>query len=402
MISKIRKLFKRKEEESEIEFMELGEWTSSLTLNKVQLHILEYNKRLKFLESALKTLEATDIGKQKVEEKLKVMVKGNKPAYITAAKTFAKKVVLPDKLTSRNLDIFCENFESSLKEFSKRTVRNYSVMNTIIGKELDEVAKGLKGLEDASKMIKGCIKKLKEIEQVHAIIGEVYTFLNEKNKKLKSLEDQRVTLMQKERLLNEDINALRNSDIFKEVAQLKAEKQDISTKMDRTKNDFNTKMAVLQRPLRKLSKLDVLKRTEGYATSPFGTLVGDDEMEINAIITSLKDSIERGKIDVKSSAAVSAVVSELSPELIKKARAGYMKLKRRLKEVDDSLAKNKFEEKEKKLVADLQELEGKLAGVNTIIDNMRQRKLSEDITLIERELKDISGHKVKIKNAPVD
>ncbi|MFH1636866.1 MAG: hypothetical protein ABIB71_00400 [Candidatus Woesearchaeota archaeon] len=402
MLKRIKDIFRKKVEAKEVEFMELGEWISSVILDGIQPALSCYNQNLQKLNVSLDSLESVDVSKQRVEDKLKVMIKGNKPAYITAVRNFSKKISIPEKITARNLNIFCENFEEALKDFSRRTVRNYSVMKTIIGKELDTVALALKGLDRSVGEIKSQIPKVKEIEEVSSKLTDIYSYLDEKDKKLKTLEEHRVSLMQKERLSHEDIKALRESKIFAELESLKAEKQDIGEKMQYLRNDFNSKMAVLQRPLRKLSKLDVLKKTDGYAAQPFETLIGDEEMEINAIITSLKDSMERGKIDVKSTAAVSSVLTELTHPFIERTRQRYVKLKIRLREVESDIGQNRFEEKEKKLLAEFKELEAKLATVNSEIDRLRHRKVSEDISAIGQELKSIIGHKVVVKNAPVD
>lgn len=402
MLKRIRELFKKKEEEKEVEFFELEEWLTSVVLTQVQPEVAEYNMQLDKLEPALKQLEDVDINKQKVEDKLKVMVRGNRPAYVTAVRNFAHNVKLPDKLAARTLDLFCDKFDNKLKDFTRRTIRNYSVMKTIIGKELDAVAVCISGMEKAVKRIKDRISKLKEIEKVQIKLREIYSYLEEKNQKLKKLEDERLRLMQKERLMQEDIAALRKGEEFNEIEQLKIEKQDLETKMLRERNEFNAKLAVLQRPLRKLSKLDVLKKIEGYVTQPFNTLVKDNELEINTMIGSLKDSIKRGKIDIKSTASVSAVLKELTPASIRKVKGDYIKSTQRLAEVESAIRKNKFEAKEKKLIADFKELETKLAHVNSEIDRLRERKLSQEIPLVEEELHKIAGHKVRLKNAPVD
>ena len=135
------------EEPFEIEFYNLSEWLWKYVEGEVSRDITEYSLLLKSLKEKTETLAKLNVEDAEVEKKLKELVRGNKPAYTNSLKILTQNIESPKSLSYQELKNFCEKTELALNEFNKRTIRNYAILKTIIGKELEEIVQILKQLE---------------------------------------------------------------------------------------------------------------------------------------------------------------------------------------------------------------------------------------------------------------
>ena len=142
------------EEAFEVEFSNLSEWLWKYAEDEINQDITEYGLLLKELKEKAKELDKLDVEDEKIEVKLKELVRGNKPAYTNSLRILMSNMETPKSISYKTLNEFCDRVDSSLNEFSKRTVRNYAILKTIIGKELVDIVDILKQLESIELKVK--------------------------------------------------------------------------------------------------------------------------------------------------------------------------------------------------------------------------------------------------------
>ena len=180
----LKSLFKKKEEEKlEIDTERLGQWFKEQT----QIQLNDFKRELRDLFSSIEAkitplkaniglLEKAEI-KDKIEERIKVVVTGNKEAYTRQVYLFLKQITVPVESSYKLALEYCSDFEKNLKNLNEKTAKNYHIIEQLLGEEIDKVTSTIKDIYKTVKEIKlalekkeivlmmGCKKKIKLLKE---------------------------------------------------------------------------------------------------------------------------------------------------------------------------------------------------------------------------------------------
>jgi len=401
MFDFLKKLFKGEEKEK-IDFFELTKWL----LPKLDMGFQEDFQKIKELSSslakALESLEAIDIKSMQVEEKLKGFVLGNRKAYVLSLNTFRRLLEQPEKLDSNSIKNYCNELQEEMTLFSKKTTKNFYIMQNLIGKELEEIRKQLNELTKIIQEMSDKTKKLKLIEEILSRLKEIYNYIDEKETRESSLvnsEKERDSLLQKEKELKDKIESFKKGKVFLELTQLKQKRSELENELYILKNNFNTNFASISRPLRKLAKIYMDKLLEKYLDLPFETLFKDENLEIVNLLESLKKEMDAEKIIEKNQDKLLSSLNEMDKEYFENIKNNFKTKEQELIDCNKKIESNTFEKELLEFISDLKKIESKLAEANEKIEKFKEKAITQDIEKIEQDLKKL-GFNIRVENAP--
>jgi len=403
MIDFFKKFLKPKEES--IHLFAVKKWLDENTdeLQNVKEKIEEIKSLKSEIVENLKILEEVDISKSKVEDRVKVVVKGNLPAYTNAINLFLRKVSPPEEINYVNLDIFCDSFESEFKDLNKRTFRNFQIIKELVGKELENVAKGIKKLEVLVGEIRKYSNNIKNIAEMKEKADFIRDSIKnkEKNKiKRKELKKEKEKLVESCERLKKDIEKLKNGEKAKSLESLKQKEQKVSYSLHELDNQLLTLFSPLQKALKKYNNMCFIKKVDSYIENPVETLLKDSDLEILKFLQDIKKMVEEDKIDLKDDKKKKTLESleKLDGSFFRKFIEDRNSLKEKCVTIQDEIKANTVLEEIKDLEKELNINSFKIEGVNREIERIKDVDIEFEVSELEKRLSKIFGHKIKIEN----
>jgi len=242
---KFTNFFKKKQIEQEtINLCNLSDWikTKEKTRENKQKQIIKIiNNNIKTLKEdinkKIKILRGVNIDSKKVENRMKVIVKGNLNSYIHNINILTKNL---SNLNQENLQDLTEQINKVFFNFKKNSDLNYQKATFLIGKEMAEIQKTL---FDFSKELAKIIKKNKEtiqsskqlsliktnlleFNQIKTTIKEFNEKITQSNEKI-TLKDNQIKEIKtskdyKDNLKKQQEIKDKNKQYFQEISQLKS------------------------------------------------------------------------------------------------------------------------------------------------------------------------------------
>src|SRR3989338_6365710 len=121
MLKFLKNLFGKEEPPEEVEFLRLHQWLEKNYYEKVSAKLSEVKDFASQLLESMKALEKKDISQQKVEEKLKTVVLGNKEAFLKALRLLVQKL----QNQKKGLKAYAAECEQELSSFNQKTQKNF-------------------------------------------------------------------------------------------------------------------------------------------------------------------------------------------------------------------------------------------------------------------------------------
>jgi hypothetical protein len=397
----LKKIFQKKEETLNISFNELSPWLIKNIEFSPSQEIKEIQETKESLKNAIDNLEKTKI-KDKAGKRIETAVKTNKNTYITALRAFESKINTPEKYTYSDLRAYISDFKDKIKNLNKRTLRNYHIIKTLIGEDLEQVAKKLRALDQAVNNLTDTIEKnkLKEIEEIHERLKELNeTLLSNKEKSSKEvdLKKTKETLLKKEEKIRASIKLLEVSEEYNKYNELIQKRDENKNQINDLNSEFLSYYLAIERSIRKFLKDD--KKTIEKLKQPQKFFLNHTE-EFQKILKQIKENIESEKVVLKNPEKTRKQITDLLA-FSNKYKPLIEKLKEELEKTETGLNQNKFKEKLSKETKELEDIEKKLTEKSSQIEETKQHSIEESIQIIEKNLKKL-GHKIIIKNVALD
>lgn len=401
MLKFLKKLFEKEEKKENVDFFELEKHIAERAWNSVKADIERLQKTRELILKNLEALEKKDIDSVKVQDKAKDVVKGNRNAYVIMLRKFADSIEPPSELTANNILLFCRKFEADIIDFNDKTARNYFIMKTLIGEELEAIRQNLKEAESILMSLKKDVDsgKLSAIEDLQKNLRDIYRHIEGKEEHEKDIEKAKKSielLMQSEKELTGKINAMKESKEFVELEKLKAELQEKAKEESEIKARIRNSFAELSRPLRKYEKIYPSKLLAKYLEDPVAAM--EDDGDIRKLLHSAAESMQKGEIDSKNSEKDIQNLQELSSKF-SEMKERLMFIEKEKEELKEKIKQNKAEEERDKLIAELSRTENELGEAETRLDSLRKKDVKKDIEKVKEDLKRIGMH-VEVKNVP--
>ncbi len=370
----LKKLFKKKEEE--LAFSKLSSWLVQNIEFTLANEVQKFKGSLVQLDTAIRNLSDFEIHKLDIPPKAKNQIQGNKKSYIQALKAFHNKTEPPSAFDSESLDEYDTELKDRLKAFNQKTSRNYYILKSVVGKELEAVLVSLRRVDNARKKIKATTEKqnLRSIEAIHGHIKGINDTIvsnMESKVKLKGYKDTQARLLKEEAQLTSNIKRIENGEEFHDFNRLKLKRDKLHSKQSKLQNDLISKILPLENVLRKFQKTEKSKPAKALLSDKDQFILKHKD-KAKTLLKALEDSIDKGKVSAKSKEKAMKQIKSLR-KAIDPYPSKVKELKRELQAVDKSLSKNKFEEKMRHHVTALSKVSTELGKTNQLIGETSQR-----------------------------
>ncbi len=398
MFDLIKKLLKKEQEKEGVDFFELDAYLAKKAWEGLKEEIKELEEIKDELSKNAEKLEAKDIDSVKVQEKAKDVIKGNRNAFVITLRKLVREIEVPAELSSKNIIALCSRLKESMDDFNQKTARNYFIMKSIIGEELEETRNSLKKADNVLQAMQKTAGQLAAVEDIQQKLREVYRYLDEKGKRaeeLKELEKQAKELMSWEQQVTERINALKTSNEFAELAKLKAEFEAKVSEAETVRNSVKSDFSDVARALRKYEKANPNRLLKAYLEEPCAALEKETG-DMQKILHSAAEAVKKHEIESKNTDKDARKLEELSSKLMEmKERLIFVREKK--EELAKNIADNKLEEQRDRLIEELNSVEAKLGDAQAKLDAGKERSVKQDVDAIEHGLKK-AGFYIEVKH----
>ncbi|MBT3303943.1 hypothetical protein HN592_00990 [Candidatus Woesearchaeota archaeon] len=348
------KLFKKEESKAKsLEISELHNWLDeelaqidfSKEINAYFENLKTQKEVLTEKNEVLRTAQVSE--KDKVEDRVRSMVVGQKNSFVTEVGRFINNLSFPEEQTIRVTINFNTELNKTLDELAQKTTKSYQATTHLFFNQVQEVYKSIGEINLQARKFKKKIerKKLDKIEDVIKIITTIQKKEEEKKQQEQDLtqKDKEINELEKEKKEKEQtIKTIKESLEYKQNIKLKEEKTQLQTQLKSNKEEVSLFFSKLGRALRKYQKVSMeYKLIAEYIEDPVTTFFNDTELKITEILTGLERSI--GKKEV----GLSEKQEKNTLDLLKNTKEGYLNIRleknRLLQEkinalnVDDSL-----------------------------------------------------------------
>ncbi|MDD4877823.1 MAG: hypothetical protein PHO02_02175 [Candidatus Nanoarchaeia archaeon] len=403
MLKFLRKLFENKEEKEKVDFFEIEKHIAEKAWNSVRADIERLQKAREAVLRNIESLEKKDIDSVKVQDKAKDVVKGNRNAYVIMLRKFADSIEPPSELTADSILLFCRKFEAEIIDFNNKTARNYFIMKTLIGEELEAIRKNLKEVESVLVSLKKDVEtgRLSSIEDLQRQLTDIYRHIENKGeheKEMKKIGAEIELLMSKEKDVTERINAMKNGREFIELENHKSKLQQKTDEEAAIKARIKSSFAEIARPLRKYENAYPSKILTKFLEDPVAAM--EENEGIARILHSAAESMQKGEIDSKNPEKDVQNLQELSSKF-DEMKERMILIEKEKEEIKENIRNNKAEEERDKMIKELNKIEGELSEAEEKLDALKKKDIKKDIAKVKEDLKKI-GLDAELKNVPYE
>lgn len=388
----LKRLFQKKEEKITLSINDLSPWLVKNIKFSLDKEINEFIQEKQNLKQAIKDLETKEI--KEPNKKLETAVKTNKRLYITSLQNLESKLNPPEELNYSTLKKYIEEFNEKLKNFNKKTIKNYHIIKTLIGKELERIIETIRAIDNVVKRIGNKIEKenLKAIEDINNKLKEINDLVisnKEKNARLRDFERENEMLLKKEKELVEKIESLKISKEYKDYSELKERK----IKLLQEKYDLNSKFLSLFTPLEHSLKKLLKDKEQGFLKEPEIFLLNNKE-QFKLILKQLNQNTESSELGIKNPQKVQIQVNSLLG-FIEKFIENTERFEKELIILENKIENNPFEKELNDLIKSLRSNEKELSEIERLLQESKEKDINGHIESIKKDLKKL-GFEVNV------
>lgn len=406
MFEFIKKFFKEEIENEEVKLEDLREWYNRKTAPQYEMLNSEINGKFSEIKEEIANLQE-NIGKlenaeikdeEKVEARIKNVVKSHRANYIRVLNQLIGKMVIPDVKQAKS---FCEEMEKELDSFGKTSVKSYYAVQHLYSDDVQLIAANLKNIGEGIRQIKQIIedKNLIYIERCDQKISDMFESIAKEKDLGKSLEEGKSKLLeitQKISNLDASRQKLEQSNEFTELANQKERLVRIESDISRINNKIVDLFAPLESAFKKFQRvtLNNEKIVEKYAENPKLALFEDKQLVVLDILVSMRQNIDSGALDLNEKKKEKALenIQVITGDVLKDLLDEYFGLVNERDDVENMVknssiaAEIKDVEHSKEFASNKQELLTKeIAALELSKEKIDIAKLKEDVKDLVRK-----------------
>lgn len=402
MLRFLKKIFEKKEEKESVDFFELEKRIADEGWKEIKQDIERLQQVKEAISKNIGALQAKDIDSQKVQDKAKDVIKGNRNAFVIMLRKLADSIDNPE-LNAKGVSLFCKKLEEEMADFHAKTARNYFIMKTLIGEELEAIKQNLKEAEAISMRIKKSVEtgKLAAIEDLQKSLKDIYQHIENKGKherEMQGIEKETEMLLAKEKEVTEKINAMKEGMEFIELENFKSKLQQKTDEEGVIKARIRNSFAELSRPLRKYERVYPSKVLAKFLEDPVASMEENNDMA--KILHSAAESMQKGEIDSKNTEKDVQNLEELSSKF-DELKERLMLIEKEKEEIKENIRNNKAEEERGMVIKELNRIEGELSDSEERLEALKNKDVKKDIEKVKDDLKKL-GLYMELKNVPYE
>jgi hypothetical protein len=281
-----------------------GLHSSALSETKEKLREIQekVSQEKENLKEKISTLQEAEIKNQKIPDRAKQAMEGNRETYIQKLSAFLEKVDFPiDPEKTRE---FHDYFDKKLNEFEKTVARNHAVVEQFFGEKAGAILVSMKNLDKLVKESDSFVKS-SELKKVNLLQDQVKNF-NKSLKRKHSLKKEIDFSMQDLKKSTEKIQSQEAELQTLEKNKDYLDTLELQKKQDVLEKNLTSHNAVLQHSfseissaLKKYENLSQNKTAKAYLENPLAALRQDVDFEITGILSATLTAIKSAEITLK-------------------------------------------------------------------------------------------------------
>lgn len=389
-----------------VNFSDLPEWLVSNIEISFDTELNNIKGSFVSFDTAIKNLNELDITSiPNVDIRLANRLKGNKKAYVHALQIFYNQLEIPIAFDSNSLKKYYKAFQESASAFNKKTIKNYHILKTVVGQELEDVIVSIKRISNSvSKLEKARTDyNLEALEGIHSRIQEINDTLLANNNvasRLQHAHKERGVLIQEEANLLKDVEKLRNCKEYKHFDQLKLDMDATVKERADLRSELLGKIIPLERAFKKYSKISTKNKSIDKFLKEKEAFVLKDSKSAESLIFDLEQAINKHSIDIKDPKKILISIKTLK-EFLKVYVKKITDLKKKIDLIQKKIATNQYEKKLQEYLTSINKVTKKLTKLLDEENNLEKRDLKNDVLYIEKTLKKM-GYSIVIKHDTLD
>ncbi len=335
-------IFSRKKEEEKV-ILGLDEIDSYIAKNinagstsinkKIEQYYAKIGKEIEGIKASLNSLAIAEI-KDKVPDKARVRVLGNRDAYVRALQGFLQSIHLPDVADQEIALNFCTNLNANLNSFSETTKKNFYITEQLLGVELNHVVQGLRVISSIISTLRNELENenaiiVKNLRQRVSSLREKRSKDDEMDSKIKKLEQGLSPLINARTSIEEDIKNMKASKDYEILEKMAKEKSVYEKKMKDVEKEVIEMFSQLSKAIKKYNKMNKAILLDSYLESPFQALLQDNNLEILIHIRKIEQQLAAEELQMKGKTKEKMLKTALTltPEYLNTLLSKYSELR---------------------------------------------------------------------------
>jgi len=404
--------------EPDVEFVDLNEldlWLNSRidVLKDLKITIRDCYDEIRRLitntEDRLEILSNVNLYDEPVQEKLKQVVQGNRDIYIQNCYVLLKKVVPPVTIDYTGADEYIQKFKDEINSFNKKSARNFSITQNLIGKELIEVMESLKKMVFVVKNLKERLEadkpKLQEYKDILLKIEnykrDILACKENENYKLK-MDEEMVRIKDEQGRIENKVSKLKKSKDFIKLENDTVNLKDIQIEKQSKIEKIIDLFSKVEKALKKYNNLKEDKLIVAYLNNSVEALAKDNNLEIVSRAKKIRELIEGGKIDISDEKKykITDALAKINKDSLYELRISYLGA-----ESEELGLRNRIENN--KIMEDIEEEKSRAEEMKKSFKKEKNKEiefvdLDKEKAEIEKDILRMTNVEVKIENEAMD
>ena len=306
----LKRLFKKSSKKVTLNSIELKEWleneSESLladTNKSFEKYIKQANANVSVIKKKLIILQNAELLNDKITNREKHIMEGNRTNYIKKAFQFLENFTIPNN-EYESIEIFANSFEETLQEFNSATEKNYFVLKNFYDSEMREIAQELRKLEENHKHIWENIRKdtIRKYKSLFIKIRELneHSLEEEKiQKEIKELEESLESSINRLSSYAEKIRKLKEGNEYREFVKFDNAKEKHEKELKEIKDALVLDLVSIEKILKKYAHEKKDKLIKGYLQNPYESFLDDRTLKILNGLQKVKAFVEDSNLDIK-------------------------------------------------------------------------------------------------------
>jgi len=417
MFDFIKNLFKKELEKAEVTLESLNNWfeeksepITDETNKNIKLKFDELNVLLNTFKRNIEDLEKAEIKEQdKIQNKVKQVVLGNRENYVKKLNQFLNLIKVPNEISYETAVAFYSIMDKELNEFSKNTVKTFYTVQHLFADEVEQLAKSIKRMDNLISDIKNTIEDEK-ISKVGEIKEEIQKFKDTKSKKeqlILRLNEQKTKLerLEKDKVKTQnEIYRLEKGEEYLDYLAMKERIDGLGKSISDLKTEVIQLFSPLSASLKKFERItlnneELVKR---YSENPVNALFADKELKIIGLLQNMEKNILSGSLEIRDKKKEKVIerIKSIQQDKLNQIISRYNALKNEKELMLKKIKVNKAWLKNDELKYKLEHIENGLKiyketseELNKKIDEMNLNKIKE---ALENKIKELINIEVSI------
>ncbi len=344
---------------------------------------------LSTLAAAAEQLKNAKLMNEKIPEKERSIMEGNREVYVKRLLLLADALKAPEEKDPDYIQVathYLENYKTAIQQFNDSTMKAHYKLTFFFRDKTKEISKALKDLDAKVGEMQSAMDKanMAAVQKLEGLIRAL-----KKNTEAKITLDARIAAQEKVTSsieadiaeLKDKIGKVRVSPGYEEYQHLQEEKKKRDKEIEALREDLAQKFSAISHPLRKFERVCTKKELlQKYMENPGEAAAHDSQLAILEILDEFRKSLAEQDVELKSKKKDKAedITNSLTKDYFLEYKRKREALKQKKRELDNTLLKNTVMQDLSDFNYKLEHLQGKYSTAAQHLKEMRdiEKRLS--------------------------